>query len=46
FAGIGYLRAVITKIDAAKSILESLGLGLAAAVISYSVGNIIERIIS
>ncbi len=46
FAGIGYLRAVITHIDKAKSILESLGLGIAAAIISYSVGNIIERIIS
>lgn len=46
FAGIGYLRGVITNIDRAKSVLEALGLGLAAAIISYSVGNIIERIIN
>ena len=46
FAGIGYLRGVITNIDRAKSVLESLGLGAAAAVISYTVGNLIERLIS
>lgn len=46
FAGIGYLRAVITDIDKAKSILESLGLGIAAAVISYSLGSVLEGIIT
>lgn len=46
FAGIGYLRGVITKIDRARAILESLGLGLAAAVISYVIGNLLERVIS
>ena len=46
FAAIGYLRGVITGIDRSKSVLEALGLGLAAAIISYSVGNIIERIIN
>lgn len=46
FAGIGYLRAVVTNISKAKSVLESLGLGIAAAVISYSVGSILEQIIT
>ena len=45
FAGIGYLRGRITKVDKARAILESLGLGLAAAIISYGVGNLLERII-
>ncbi len=46
FAGIGYLRAIATKISKATSVLESLGLGVAAAVISYTVGTILERIIT
>ena len=46
FAGIGYLRAVATHIDKAKSILETLGLGVAAAVISYTLGTVLERIIT
>lgn len=46
FAGIGYLRGLITKIDKSRAIVESLGLGLAAAVISYGVGNMLERVIS
>jgi VIT1/CCC1 family predicted Fe2+/Mn2+ transporter len=46
FAGIGYLRAVITQIDKAKSVLESLGLGIAAAIISYSLGSVLEGIIT
>lgn len=45
FAAIGYLRGRITKVDKARAILESLGLGLAAAIISYAVGNILESII-
>ncbi len=46
FAGIGYLRALATKVDKAKSMLETLGLGVAAAIISYSLGTVLERIIT
>jgi VIT1/CCC1 family predicted Fe2+/Mn2+ transporter len=46
FAAIGYLRAVVTKGDRPRAILESLGLGLAAAVISYAVGNLLERVLA
>ncbi len=46
FAAIGFLRGHITKIDKARTILESLGLGLAAAIISYGVGNLLESVIS
>lgn len=46
FAGVGYLRAIATNIDKAKSTLETLGLGIAAAVISYSLGTVLERIIT
>lgn len=46
FGLIGLLRANITKIKKRRAILESLGLGVAAAVISYGVGNLLERVIS
>lgn len=46
FIGIGYLRGVITKISRSRAVLESFGLGLAAAIISYGVGNLLERAIS
>jgi len=46
FIAIGYLRGVITKISRTRAVLESFGLGLAAALISYGVGNLLERIIS
>lgn len=46
FAFIGLLRAKITKISKRKAVFESLGLGLAAAVISYAAGNLLEKIIS
>jgi VIT1/CCC1 family predicted Fe2+/Mn2+ transporter len=46
FAGIGYLRGMITKISKSRAIVESLGLGLAAAIISYVVGNLLEKVIS
>lgn len=45
FALIGLLRAVATKISRRKAIFESLGLGLAAAVISYGAGTLLEKII-
>jgi len=46
FALIGFLRARITKISKSRAIMESLGLGLAAAVISFAVGNLLERVIT
>ena len=46
FGFIGLLRARITKISKQKAVMESLGLGLAAAVISFVVGNILEKVIS
>ncbi len=46
FAAIGYLRAVVTHISKAKSVLESLGLGVAAAIISYSLGSVLEGLIT
>lgn len=46
FAAIGYLRGRITKINRVRAIIESLGLGLAAAIISYTAGNLLERVIS
>jgi VIT1/CCC1 family predicted Fe2+/Mn2+ transporter len=46
FIGIGYLRGVITKISRTRAVLESFALGAAAAVISYGVGNLLERVIS
>lgn len=45
FAFIGLLRARITKIPTNKAVMESLGLGLSAAVISFVVGNLLEKII-
>ncbi|MDQ3123401.1 MAG: VIT1/CCC1 transporter family protein [bacterium] len=46
FGLIGLLRARITKISKSKAVIESLGLGLAAAVISFVVGNLLEKIIT
>ncbi|HIA92056.1 TPA: hypothetical protein EYO12_02990 [Candidatus Saccharibacteria bacterium] len=46
FAGIGYLRAVVTHIDKIKSTLETLGLGLAAAIISFGLGSVLEGVIT
>jgi VIT1/CCC1 family predicted Fe2+/Mn2+ transporter len=46
FGLIGLLRARITKISKRKAATESLGLGIAAAVISFVVGNLLEKIIT
>lgn len=46
FGSIGYLRGLVTKVDKARTVMESLGLGLAAAVISYVVGNVLEKVIT
>jgi len=45
FGLIGWLRARVTKISTFKAVRESLGLGIAAAVISYIAGNLLEQII-
>lgn len=45
FGLIGLLRARITKITKSQAVMESLGLGLAAAVISFAVGNLLEKVI-
>lgn len=46
FVAIGYLRGKITKIGKVRAIAESVGLGLAAAIISFVVGNLLERVIN
>jgi vacuolar iron transporter family protein len=46
FVGIGYLRGKITKISRKRAVIESFGLGAAAAIISYGVGNLLERVIN
>lgn len=46
FAGIGYLRGRVTHVDKARTTMESLSLGVAAAVISYIVGNVLEKVIT
>jgi vacuolar iron transporter family protein len=46
FAGIGYLRGKVSHVDKARTTMESLSLGVAAAVISYVVGNLLEKIIT
>jgi vacuolar iron transporter family protein len=46
FVAIGYLRGKITKISRKRAVIESFGLGAAAAIISYGVGNILERVIN
>lgn len=46
FTMIGFLRGTITKMSRSRTILESLGLGLTAAMLSFIVGNMLERIIS
>lgn len=45
FVLIGLLRAHATKTKKTKAVLESLGLGLAAAIISYAAGSLLEKII-
>jgi predicted membrane protein (TIGR00267 family) len=46
FAAIGYLRGHISKVDKARTTMESLSLGAAAASISYVVGTVLEKIIT
>lgn len=45
FTVIGYLRGLVSKVDKARTTMESLSLGVAAAVISYIVGSLLEKVI-
>ena len=44
FIMIGYLKARVTQNNVIRSIIETLFLGTAAAVLSYVVGNFLERL--
>lgn len=46
FGLIGLLRARITKVSKSRAVMESLGLGLAAASISFIVGSVLEKVIT
>lgn len=46
FSIVGYLRGLVAKTNRFRTTLESFGLGLAAAIISYGVGNLLERVIN
>ncbi len=46
FTAIGYIRGRVTKINRRRAMLESFGLGAAAATIAYTVGGLLERVIS
>lgn len=45
FLGIGYLKSIVNHTSRFRSILETLLLGGAAAVLSYFVGSLLEKII-
>lgn len=45
FIGIGWLKSYVTETKRLKSILETLFLGAAAAVLSYFVGSMLEQMI-
>lgn len=46
FGLIGVLRSKVTKISINKAVRESLGLGIAAAIISYVAGNLLEKVVT
>ncbi len=46
FAAIGYVRGHVSKVNRLRTTLESFGLGVAAAVISYGAGSVLDRLIS
>jgi VIT1/CCC1 family predicted Fe2+/Mn2+ transporter len=46
FGIVGWLRARVTKVKTSKAVFESLGLGASAAIISYVVGNFLEKLIT
>lgn len=45
FIGIGWLKSYVTQTGRLKSILETLFLGAAAAILSYVVGSVLENMI-
>ena len=46
FVGIGWLKSYVAETSRIRSILETLFLGSAAAVLSYFVGSFLEKLIS
>lgn len=46
FAGIGWMKAAVTQTSRWKGLLETLVLGASAAILSYWVGDALERLIS
>lgn len=46
FIGIGWLKSTVTQTNKLKSILETLFLGVSAAVLAYFVGSLLESWIS
>lgn len=46
FIGVGWLKAVVSRTNRIKSIIETLALGAAAAIVSYFVGSVLESWIS
>ena len=46
FIGIGWLKSYVTQTSRIRSIAETLGLGAAAAILSYFVGSILESMIN
>jgi len=45
FIGIGLLKSWVNQTNTAKSILETLALGLVAALVAYFVGDFLEKIV-
>jgi VIT1/CCC1 family predicted Fe2+/Mn2+ transporter len=46
FAGIGYLKSLVTKAPVIRSLLETIILGVIAASFAYYLGDVLERIIT
>ena len=46
FIFIGFLKSYVTETSKLKGILETLILGVLAAVVSYFVGDVLEKLIS
>ena len=45
FAGIGYLKGMVTETNKLRSVIETLVLGAAAASVAYYVGHLLERML-
>lgn len=46
FIGVGWLKAVVTQTNRWKGVLETLVLGASAAILSYWVGDALEKLVS